>query len=303
MLVMRRKGMHMKRILSLLMAAALVALCVSSCTNGASISIYRIRLNNEIENLFIGNRDINSYRETISYVNKDGSPRFSYDIYYERASDIYSGYNLCETIGDYRLYAYEGAVYADSGEGVCAVLLLDSTYLDFIDEYLSGEFPFDAETLAQQYSRSENGNTVVEYRSDLTPQRAANLAAYGIDIHDKIISKYTVSPEGFILSIEYSVLEENGEQYPVCTRTFQSSEEKADMFGPVSALEASVSIDVVYVGEEKTGRHFTVPSDIYVGFDTGSTEYSFYYDAECTQPYSYLDEKITEDLVIYARAK
>ena len=293
--------MHMKRVLSLL-TAALVVFGLVSCADGASVSIYKIQLGNQIENLFIEDRDMNSYRETVSYVNRDGSPRFSYDIYYERASDIYSGYNVCETIGDYRLYAYEGAVYADAGEGICAVLLLGSTYLDFVGEYLSGQFPFDAESLVQRYSRTENGNTVVEYQSELTPQRAASLAEFGVDIQDKILSKYTISPDDLILSIEYSVLELSGECYPICTRTFQSSDEKADMFGSVAALEPSISVDVVYVGEEKSGRHFTVPANIYVGLDTGDGDYSFYYDEQCTQPYSYQDGKITENAVIYARA-
>lgn len=293
--------MHMKRVLSLL-TAALVIFGLVSCADGASVSIYKIQLGNQIENLFIEDRDMNSYRETVSYVNRDGSPRFSYDIYYERASDIYSGYNVCETIGDYRLYAYEGAVYADAGEGICAVLLLGSTYLDFVGEYLSGQFPFDAESLVQRYSRTENGNTVVEYQSELTPQRAASLAEFGVDLQDKILSKYTISPDDLILSIEYSVLELSGECYPICTRTFQSFDEKADMFGSVAALEPSISVDVVYVGEEKSGRHFTVPANIYVGLDTGDGDYSFYYDEQCTQPYSYQDGKITENAVIYARA-
>ncbi len=120
----------MKRILSLLTAGLLLTFCLVSCANGASIAIYRIRLDNEIENLFRWNMELNSYRETVSYVNRDGSPRFSYQLYYERAEDLYSGYNLYEEIGDYKLYAYEGAVYADAGDGLCAVLLLGSTYLD-----------------------------------------------------------------------------------------------------------------------------------------------------------------------------
>ena len=299
---MRREGTLMKRILSLLTAGLLLTFCLVSCANGASIAIYRIRLDNEIENLFRWNMELNSYRETVSYVNRDGSPRFSYQIYYERAENLYSGYNLYEEIGDYKLYAYEGAVYADAGDGLCAVLLLGSTYLDFIGEYLSGEFPFDAESLTQRYSRTENGNVVAEYQSELTPQRAAALSEFGIDEMDEIVSRYVISSDGLILSVDYSVLDESGEIYPVCSRTFWTSEEKETAFSEIAELEASVSVDVIYVGEENTGRHFTVPAGIYVGFDTGSTDYSFYYDEECTQPYSYLDEKITEDLVVYAKA-
>ena len=291
----------MKRRISFLTAVFLLVFCLSSCTNGASVSIYKIQMANEIKNIFIENTDIDSYHETVSYTNRDGSPRFSYDLYYERAEDIYSGYNICEVIGDYRLYAYEGAVYADGGDGLCAVVLLGSTYLEYIEEYLSGSFPFDAESLHQQYSKNENRNTIVEYRSELTPQRAASLAEFGVKQADEIVSRYTISSDDFICSIEYFVLDETG-QYPVCSRTFQKSEEKSGLFEPVAELEASCSVDVIYVDEEKEGRHFTVPSGIYVGFDTGASEYSFYYDEACQKPYSYLDGKITQNLVVYAKA-
>ncbi len=292
----------MKRTISLLVAALFVLTLFVSCGKGASVSIYKVRTANEIKNIFIQNTDVNAYRETIAYLNRDGSPDFSYEVYYERAADIYAGYNICESIGDYRLYAYEGAVYADDGDGLCAVILLGSTYLEYIDDYLTGEFPLDADTLNQQYSKTEEGNTVVEYRSALTPQRLAALSSYGIDEDDTILSKYTIDSEGFIRSIEYSV--SNGtDTYPLAVRTFERAQEKDDsLFSSVAGLEATVSVDISYIGEEKEGRHFTVPAGIFVGFDTGKSDYSFYYDKECQQPYSYQNEKITQDIVIYAKA-
>ena len=294
--------MLMKRTVSLLAAALLALTLFASCGRGASVSIYKVRTANEIKNIFIQNTDVNAYRETVTYVNQDGSPNFSYEVYYERAADIYAGYNICESIGDYRLYAYEGAVYADDGDGLCAVILLGSTYLEYIDDYLTGSFPLDTDTLNQQYSKTEEGNTVVEYRSALTPQRLAALSSYGIDEDGTVISKYTIDPEGFIRSVDYSV--SNGtDTYPLAVRTFERSQEKDDsLFSSVSGLEASVSVDIFYVGEEKEGRHFTVPAGIFVGFDTGSANYSFYYDEECLRPYSYQDGKITQDSVIYAKA-
>lgn len=294
--------MLMKRMISLLAAALLALTLFVSCGKGASVSIYKVRTTNEIKNIFIQNADVNAYRETIAYLNRDGSPDFSYEVYYERAADIYAGYNICEQIGDYRLYAYEGAVYADDGDGLCAVILLGSTYLEYIDDYLTGEFPLDADTLNQQYSKTEGEDTVVEYRSSLTPQRLAALSSYGIGEDGTIISKYTIDSEGFIRSIEYSV--SNGtDTYPLAVRTFERAQEKdASLFAPVSGLEASVSVDIFYVGEEKEGRHFTIPAGIFVGFDTGSTNYSFYYDEECLRPYSYQDGEITQDMVIYAKA-
>lgn len=294
--------MLMKRMISLLAAALLVLTLFVSCGKGASVSIYKVRTANEIKNIFIQNADVNAYRETIAYLNRDGSPAFSYEMYYERASDIYAGYNICEQIGDYRLYAYEGAVYADDGDGLCAVILLGSTYLEYIDDYLTGEFPLDADTLNQQYSKTEGEDTVVEYRSSLTPQRLAALSSYGIGEDGTIISKYTIDAGGFVRSIEYSVSNGTG-TYPLAVRTFERAQEKdASLFAPVSGLEASVSVDIFYVGEEKEGRHFTVPAGIFIGFDTGSTHYSFYYDEECLRPYSYQDGEITQDIVIYAKA-
>lgn len=294
--------MFMKRTISLLAAALLALTLFVSCGKGASVSIYKVRTANEIKNIFIQNADVNAYRETVTYMNRDGSSRFSYEVYYERAADIYTGYNICEHIGDYRLYAYEGAVYADDGDGLCAVILLGSTYLEYIDDYLTGEFPLDADTLNQQYSKTEGGGTVVEYRSALTPQRFAALSSYGIEEDGMIISKYTIDSEGFIRSIEYSV--SNGtDAYPLAVRTFERAQEKEDfLFSPVAGLEASVSVDISYIGEEKEGRHFMVPAGIFVGFDAGSTNYSFYYDEECRRPYSYQDGKITQDIVIYAKA-
>lgn len=289
----------MKRVISLL-AALLISLSFISCGRGASVSIYKIRTANEIKNIFLQNAEVDAYRETVTYLNRDGSTRFSYELYYERAEDIYAGYNICESVGDYRLYAYEGVVYADEGDGLCAVILLSGSYAEYIDGYLTGEFPFDTDTLDQQYSKSEGENTMIEYHSVLTPQRAAELAVYGIDENDKIVSKYTVAGS-FILSIEYSILNET-DSYPIAVRTFEKSEEKDSLFDLVSGLENSVAVDILYVGEEKEGRHFSVPSGVFVGVDTGSADYSFYYDEACQRPYSYRDGKITQDLVLYAKA-
>lgn len=292
-------GVFMKKLLSFILAIVLALSCLVSCGNGISISIYSIRLANEVKNIFLQNKDVNSYTESVVYLTREGDTAFSYDLYYERAKDIYAMYNVCETIGDYRLYAYEGAVYTENQDGLCAVLLLGPTYQNYIDEYLTGNFPLDGETLNQQSSKREGTMTVAEYHSPLTPQRAAALSEFGVLQNDTIVSHYQIADE-FIESISYSVLSQQ-RSYPIAMRSFAKSPDKKDVFASVSTLEADVSVDIIFVDSEDPGRHYTVPSSVYVGIETGTESYSFFYDRECTRPYSYGDAKVTEPLVIYAK--
>ena len=289
----------MKKLLSFILAIVLALSCLVSCGNGISISIYSIRLANEVKNIFLQNKDVDSYTESVAYLTREGNTAFYYELYYERATDIYAMYNVCEIVGDYRLYAYEGAVYTENQDGLCAVLLLGPTYQNYIDGYLTGNFPLDGETLNQQSSKREGTVVVAEYHSPLTPQRAAALAEFGVLQNDTIVSRYQISDE-FIESISYSVLSQSG-SYPLAVRRFAKLSDKKDVFASVSALEATVSVDVIFVNSETDSRHYTVPSGVYVGIETGNESYSFFYDSECTRPYSYKDAKVIEPLVIYAK--
>lgn len=291
----------MKKIFCLFIALICV-LSTISCTNGISVSIYTIRLNNEIKNLFLYDAETVSFMERLTYTDREGNHMFTCEYYYEEAQDIYSMYNLCEIVGDYKLYAYEGAVYTETEKGITAVLLLSRTYTDFIDSYFETDFPLDGEKLKQQNSKKEDHLVVAEYHSSLTPQQSAKLESFGLNGTETIVSRYTIE-EPFIHSIEYAILENNTE-YPIARREFSKSPERnTDIFKSVASLSPSISVDFVFVGNETKGRHFEVPANVYVGIDTADYEYEFFTDEACTIPYSYEDEKINENLVIYVRQK
>ena len=290
----------MKRLLALLVLAAMVAACLISC-GGTSVSIGMVRSQNNLKTMFLHDVNMNAFKETIVYA-EDG---FTYETYYERAENIYAAYNICETVGDYRFYAYEGSVYTEDENGVCAVLILSGNYSDLVNEYVNGTFPFDSAQLNQKNSAaSENGAVKVTYASTLAPQTAAKLTSFGIQGGETILSTYTIEEDDFISEISYVIQDKIGER-DFATRRFQKFSEKEPLFEFVKALatQATVSVDFVFVGEETQGRHFDVPAGVYVGAYIGENEYSFYKDEECTVSYSYLDEKITENLIIYVQKK
>jgi hypothetical protein len=57
------------------------------------------------------------------------------------------------------------------------------------------------------------------------------------------------------------------------------------------------------VDGENQGRHFEVPKGVYVGMEVGMRDYVFFYDTECTKPYVFDDEPITENLTLYVTEK
>lgn len=296
----------MKRTMAVLILLALICTAFLSCGPGASISIYAVRLDNQIKNLFLRCADMAAYRETITYWDENGKEAFSYSLYYERSEDIYSGYNICETIGNYSLYAYEGAVYTKDRSGITAVLLAGGTYGAYIDGYLTGAFPLDSDQLNQKSSESTADGFVAVYQAKATPVQASAASELGVVAGDTIEFRYTIEKTdgfSFIRSIEYSIIKA-GEtvSVPVAMRSFEILSDKENCFEAVKELTSAVSVNIAYVGEEKESRHFSVPSGVFVGIDTGTTAYGFFYDPECTQPYCYKDNQITKDLFLYAKA-
>ena len=59
----------------------------------------------------------------------------------------------------------------------------------------------------------------------------------------------------------------------------------------------------VFVGEEQQGRHFEIPSGVYLGMDTADYRYEFFLDEACTEVYDHESAVVTEDIVIYVRPK
>ena len=106
--------------------------------------------------------------------------------------------------------------------------------------------------------------------------------------------------EGTTATVE--IEDENGIR-ALANRKFFKSAEKEDLFTSVSSLDATVPVNFVFLGAENSGRSFKVPAGVYVGAYTGENAYEFFRDEACTVPYSYLDEKITEELTIYVKAK
>lgn len=298
----------MKRIFTFLVFLAVALSCLTSC-GGTSVSIGMVRSANDLKTMFLSDIDMNSFHETIGYYHED-KVDFVYSIYYERAENIYAAYNILETVYDenmlldYQLYAYEGDVYAEDENGICAILLLSGNYTDFVNAYIEGDFPFDAHRLDQKSSaRTDDGATVVTYTSTLTPQTTAELAALGLKGGEKILSTYTIEEDDFISAISYAIEDESGTR-DIATRCFsKSSDKNNEAFAPVASFEKTITVNFVFVGEENSGRNFKVPAGVYVGAYMGENDCEFFRDEACTVPYSYLDEKITEDMTIYVVKK
>ena len=298
----------MKRIFTFLVFLAISLSCFASC-GGTSVSIGMVRSKNDLKTMFLSDIHMNSFHETIEYY-RDDEIDFVYDIYYGRAENIYAAYNILETVYDenktvdYRLYAYEGDVYTEDENGICAVLLLSGNYSDFVNAYIEGDFPFDGYRLDQKSStRSDDGATMVTYASTLTPQTTAKLAAFGLKGGEKILSTYAIEDDDFISAISYAIEDESGTR-TVANRSFsKSSEKNTEAFASVASFEKTITVNFVFVGEENSGRNFKVPAGIYVGAYTGENEYAFFKDEACTVSYSYSDEKVTEDLTIYVVKK
>lgn len=298
----------MKRIFTFLVFWAVALSCLASC-GGTSVSIGMVRSANDLKTMFLSDINMNSFHETIEYYRED-KVDFVYSIYYERAENIYAAYNILETVYDenmlldYQLYAYEGDVYAEDENGICAILLLSGNYSDFVNMYIEGDFPFDAHRLDQRSStRSDDGAMVVTYASTLTPQTTAKLEAFGLKGGEKILSTYTIEEDDFISAISYAVEDESGTRAVANRRFSKSSDQNNNAFAPVASFEKTITVNFVFVGEENSGRNFKVPAGVYVGAYTGENEYAFFRDEACTISYSYLDKKITEDMTIYVVKK
>ena len=291
----------MKKLFCLLLALTLSVSLFISCGSGTSIAIGALRLDNQVENLFKFT-DAVAYNETLVYTDKDGAPMFTAEYYYEVAEDIYSTYNLIETIGDYTLYAYEGSVYTETPEGMTAVLLLSGSYLDFVNTYFVADFLLDGETHIQRSSETKDDVIIAQYETVLTPQQQARVSELGVMENDKIVSEYAVRGS-IIESIDYFV-ERDGALTPLAKRAFRVSNEKEDRFGAVKALSSEkVSVDFIFVDGENQGRHFEVPKGVYVGMEIGTRDYAFFYDTECTKPYAFDDAPIVENLTLYVTEK
>ena len=292
----------MKRILSIILLLAMLCL-LASCGNGTSIAIAAVRLDNQVQNLFVWDTEIASLTETIVYKDKSGNETFTAQYYYEDAKDIYAMYNICETIGGYKLYAYEGSVYTETEKGITAVVLFSCTYTEYISSYLKSSFPLDGEVLNQKSSSRHGDEIHAAYHTRLTPQQAARLISFGIDGTETIRTDYVIKDAKFISSVDYTVIGEN-ESYLFANRSFEkTTEKKADVFSAVSSLQKSVKVDFIFADGAQNGRHFEIPYGVYLGIDTADYEYEFFYDEACTQPYEYDREVVTEDIVIYVRAK
>ncbi|MBQ9747838.1 MAG: hypothetical protein IJV98_03535 [Clostridia bacterium] len=289
----------MKKILCFLLTLALCVPMLVSCGGGASIAIGALRLDNEVVNLFKFT-DIIAVSETVTYTDGEGAPVFTAEYYYEEAEDLYEVYNVCETIGDYRLYAYEGEVYTETAEGVTAVLLLSGTYTDFVRSYTDATFPLDGDVLIQRNAVTEDGVITAQYETTLTPQQAARVAELGVSVDDTVVTTYRVR-DSLIESVLYAV-EKGDETIPLAKREILTSTEKDDRFASVRALsDETVGVDLVFVDSENKGRHFDVPHGVYVGMETGDYDYRFYRDAACTVPYRFDEAPVTEALTLYVK--
>ncbi len=272
-----------------------------SCGNGTSIAIGALRLDNEPLNLFKFT-EAQSYHEIITYQDANGNETLTAEYYYEKAEDIYSVYNVIETIGDYTLYAYEGSIYTETELGMTAVLLLSGTYKEFVEAYLDASFPLDGDSLIQRSAESEEDLTYATYEAVLTPQQTARASVLGVQEGDMIVSVYGVR-DSVIESVEYQI-ERDGTLIPAAKREITISDEKDDRFASVKALsEETVSVDFVFVGSEAQGRHFEVPKGVYVGMETGDHDYLFYLDENLQNMYSFEDGPITRPLTLFVVEK
>ncbi len=291
----------MKKLICLFLAGVLCLSLFVSCKNGTSIAIGALRLDNQVENLFKFT-DAVAYNEIVTYTDKQGTPVFTAEYYYEVAEDIYAAYNVMEKIGDYCLYAYEGQVFTETDTGMTAVLLMSGTYTDFVEKYVDVSFILDGDTQFQRSSEQKDGLTYATYEATLTPQQTARVSEFGVKENDKILSTYGVR-DSIIESVEYKV-ERDGEHFPLAKREIRVSDEKEDRFASVKALPAeTIGVDIVFVNSETQGRHFDVPKGVYVGMETGAHEYSFYLDAACTNVYSFAENPINSAITLYAVEK
>ncbi|MBQ3489548.1 MAG: hypothetical protein IJA86_03040 [Clostridia bacterium] len=292
----------MKKIIAMVLLSAMLC-CTFSCGNGTSVAIQAIRLDNQVENLFVWDNEIKSLTEKNVYLDKNGNSVFSSEYYYEDATDIYSMYNIREVIGDYTLYAYEGSVYTETEQGITAVILFSSTYTDFISSYLKGEFPLDGEVLNQKSSEKQDGKLIAYYHSKLTPQQTAKVQSFGIDGTETVETRYVITENNFISSVDYTVIGKDSSCL-LAKRSFEKkSEKQAGVFDAVSSLTKSVSVDFVFAGKEQEGRHFEIPAGVYLGIDTADYEYEFFRDEDCTIPYEYDKEIVSGNIILYVRAK
>ena len=300
----------MKKIICIVIAL-LTVLSVCSCSGGVSVGIHALRLDNQVENLFLWDSkvlgyDIASHTETVTYKDRAGADIFTAEYYYEEAQRLYSNdamYNIRETIGDYTLYAYEGSVYTETEKGITVVLLFGRTYQDFCKLYLQDSFSLDGEVLTQKNSSKENEKLIMEYHTTLTPQQASKLGSFGIDGTETVHTRYTILDKKLFESVEYSIID-GKEQYLFAVRDFENAKEKkTGVFDPVSSLAPSVFVDIVFPENENKGRHFVVPAGVYIGIDTADETYEFFSDEACTVPYVYDAQVVSESIVIYAREK
>ncbi|MBE6665814.1 MAG: hypothetical protein E7603_06310 [Ruminococcaceae bacterium] len=292
----------MKKIISMVLLLAIFC-SMASCGKGTSIAIQAVRLDNQVENLFVWDKEVQSLTEKNVYKDKDGNDMFTSEYYYEDAADIYSMYNIRETIGDYTLYAYEGSVYTETEKGITAVILFSSTYTEFISSYLNGAFPLDGDVLNQKRSEKDGDQIVAYYHSKLTPQQTAKVQSFGIDGTETVETRYVITDGNFISSIDYTVIEKDSSRL-VAQRFFEKKNEKqAGVFDSVSSLTKSVSVNFIFVGKEQEGRHFEIPAGVYLGIDTADYEYEFFYDEACTLPYEYDKQIVSENITLYVRAK
>lgn len=293
----------MKRIWTWLLI--FVCLLTFSSCGGRSVSIYLVLRNNEIEAQFLYRQNLESLTETVEYMAHGERPAFSYEIYYERAEDIYSKYNICETVGNTALLGYEGSVWTQNGDGLCAIALLGGTYLQFLDGYLTGAFPFSCEKLNQISSAANGETTVVRYYSEVTPQQAAALREFGVTVSDRILTEFEIDGASWIRSISYAVENgKTGETTEMARRTFSASETKREgVFDAIPADAETIAVEVTYLGEDKQGKLCRVAVGVPVGFDTGEELYDFFYDEAATLPYSYADGAPSGDLRLYAKKR
>ena len=292
----------MKKIISLTLVLAIL-FCMASCGKGTSIAIQAVRLDNQVENLFVWNKKIQSLTEKNVYKDQSGNDVFVSEYYYEKAYDIYSMYNIRETIGDYTLYAYEGSVYVKTEQGITAVVLFSSTYTNFISSYLQGEFPLDGEVLNQKNSQKDGDKIIAYYHSKLTPQQASKVKSFGIDGTETIETRYVITDDNFISSIDYTVISKDSTKL-LAQRFFEKKNEKQEgVFDAVSSLTKSVSVDFIFVDGEQQGRHFEIPAGVYLGIDTADYEYEFFTDEACTILYEYDQTVVSEDIILYVRTK
>ena len=292
----------MKRIFAAILLLAMVCV-MASCAKGTSVAIHSVLLDNRVENLFVWDKEIMSLTERITYKDKNGNDTFTAEYYYEDSADIYAMYNICETVGNYKLYAYEGSVYTETEKGITAVVLFSCTYTDFLSNYLKADFPLDGQVLDQQSSSRQEGAVHATYHTKLTPQQTAKLRGFGIDGTETIRTDYVIEDSNFITSVDYTVIAKD-ETYLFANRSFvKGTEKKAGVFDSVSSLQNAVKVDFIFVGEEQQGRHFEIPAGVYLGIDTADYAYEFFYDEACTQPYEHDRAVIMEDIVLYVRAK